>query len=165
MTAARIAAVAAVGGALVGVIGAGVPALIQSQATREQFLREQQRAAYTEFVNGLSFHGRLIDDLQFGPPSGTTEGELDKALDEAQEGASALLLVGSVEAAQAARNISAMLPSYTRTAWLEAQQKDLPIGTKPSYEWEEEIDDGVREFVEIARNDLGVGGNPLPPPD
>lgn len=97
VSAAKIAAAAALLGAVIGLAGAGIPALISTQAedrrTQSQFLREQRQAAYAVVIDA---EDKFLDlALTLAGADVVQSGPVDAQLTVVQTAATHVKILGS----------------------------------------------------------------------
>ncbi len=159
VSAAKIGAVSALIGAVIGAAGAGVPAFLTTNAqinaedsrVQAEFLREERKAAYSELFSAFLDFAALVQAHQFGEDDTIDANRLGDAQDE---------LIRRVVAAQlvvppdARILVDRLLDECSR--WLndaysydgpDPDFRPAPMAAYRTY----------NELVDLARRDFGVG--------
>lgn len=158
VSAAKIGVIGALAGAVIGLLGAGIPAILQIQAARDQanteFLREQRQEAYAALISAhTEAYVNAVDVLPDTPEEIMAKGNAITAA------ASAIQIIGSEEARKAAAEVEG-----DTADWLVSTLvlKDPGPGQDVT-ELQARVDRNAEEqretilwFIKAARDDLGV---------
>lgn len=184
--AARITAVAALLGALLGAVGAGVPALVishnqigaEESRSRSEFLRQQQQTVYATFIADQAafreaeetWYHTVIQILKDNPQKAA--GDLEAARNKFGLSYGNVLLVGSPAAVTCAEDIDALhnrWRSEILNLYALVPPQGPPVDTRTPDQQEafgrqantliqllNEQDEATNRFVRQARVDLGA---------
>lgn len=174
--AARIGAIAALAGAVIGAAGAGIPAFMSIRAEDEraqtQFLREQRQAVYVEFLDAQHKFTVALDDqakdriFDQGPQIDTAS--LQEARQEIDTVASKVRIVGTARATEIATGVQSTakflyLGSILVRNYLTSKGKRSLEYTSAERSWHDDRDrlsHYFQDFQTEARQDLGVTDGP-----
>jgi hypothetical protein len=165
VSAAKIAAVAALAGALIGIVGAGVPAILQIQAAQEQssteFLREQRQAAYSAVIAAYMELENKLDGPPVPEPPGLDElAHLMGAVDAA---VSSALVVCQEDMERQLKVLSATQRVYALEQWKFENARragnDVSGFLQPLADRRTDLEEEFDQFMQLVRRDMGVVGN------